>query len=84
MVRKRTRREIVRLIITLLDVEPRVARRMAAPMDTWLEDLHLYIQAATGWDNDPPHGGSMRDGTDKGAIGAPRIGTTTSTSRFST
>lgn len=52
MARKRYQRNIVRLSITLQDVKPRVARRMDVPSDTYLNDLHLYIQAAMGWDND--------------------------------
>ena len=83
MARKRNRRDIVRLSITLLHVEPKVARRMDVPLDTYLDDLHLYIQAAMGWDND--HAWDlMRDGKDKGSFGVPRIGATCSTRRFST
>ena len=52
MTRKRNQFDIVRLSITLQYVEPRVARRMDVPSDTYLDDLHLYIQAAMGWDND--------------------------------
>ena len=52
MARKRNQRDIIRLSITLQHVEPRVARRMDVPSDTYLYDLHLYIQAAMGWDND--------------------------------
>ena len=51
MARKRTRSEIVRLSITLQYVQPRVARRMDVPANTNLEHLHLYIQAAMGWEN---------------------------------
>ncbi len=46
------RREIVRLSVTLQYVDPDVKRRMDVPIDTKLEDLHLYLQAAMGWDND--------------------------------
>ena len=46
------KREIVRLSISLQNVEPRVARRVDVPSDTYLDDLHLYIQAAMGWDNE--------------------------------
>ena len=48
---KRNQLDIVRLSITLLHVEPRVARRMDVPAHTHLDDLHLYIQAAMGWGN---------------------------------
>ncbi len=48
MVRKRN---IVRLSITLLHVEPKVARRMDVYADTTLEELHYYLQAAMGWEN---------------------------------
>ena len=51
MARKRNQRDIVRLSITLQYVEPRVARRMDVPVNTNLEDLHSYIQAAMGWYN---------------------------------
>ena len=60
MARKRNRRDIVRLSITLLHVEPKVARRMDVPLDTYLDDLHLYIQAAMGWDNDHAWGFDAR------------------------
>ena len=52
MARKRNQFDIVRLSITLLYVKPRVARRMDVPAHTYLDDLHLYIQAAMGWEND--------------------------------
>ena len=52
MPRKPRQRNIVRLSITLKYVEPKVARRMDVPLDTRLDDLHLYIQAAMGWDDD--------------------------------
>lgn len=52
MAPKRNQRDIVRLSITLQYVEPRVARRMDVHSDTYLHDLHLYLQAAMGWDND--------------------------------
>ncbi|MDE0005192.1 MAG: plasmid pRiA4b ORF-3 family protein [Rhodospirillaceae bacterium] len=51
MAKSRNPFNIVRLSITLLYVEPRVARRMDVRSDTNLEDLHLYIQAAMGWEN---------------------------------
>ena len=51
MTRKHQQPGIVRLSITLLYVEPKVARRMDVPADTRLGDLHLYIQAAMGWEN---------------------------------
>ncbi len=43
--------DIIRLGITLLHVEPKVARRMDVPADTDVDCLHLYIQAAMGWKN---------------------------------
>ncbi len=49
---KRNQRDIVRLSITLQYVEPKVARRMDVHAATHLDDLHLYIQAAMGWEND--------------------------------
>ncbi|MCY4460659.1 MAG: plasmid pRiA4b ORF-3 family protein [Albidovulum sp.] len=52
MAKKRNKFGIVRLNITLLYVSPKVTRRMDVPSDTNLEDLHYYIQAAMGWDND--------------------------------
>jgi len=51
MARKHQQPGIVRLSITLLYVEPKVARRMDVPADTYLDDLHLYIQAAMGWED---------------------------------
>ena len=51
MARKRSQVGIVRLSITLLYVEPKVARRMDVYADTQLYSLHDYIQAAMGWDD---------------------------------
>lgn len=51
MARKRNQSGIVRLSITLQYVAPTAARRMDVRSDTHLEDLHLYIQAAMGWEN---------------------------------
>ena len=51
MAKKRNQFNIVRLSITLQYVVPTVARRMDVRADTHLEDLHLYIQAAMGWEN---------------------------------
>ncbi len=42
---------IARLKITLDDVEPRVMRRVEVPLDIRLDDLHLAIQVAMGWEN---------------------------------
>jgi hypothetical protein len=42
---------IVRLKITLDDVEPRVLRRIEVPLTIKLDRLHLTIQAAMGWTN---------------------------------
>jgi hypothetical protein len=41
----------VRLKIVLLDVEPKVVRRLDVPLDISLDRLHLAIQAAMGWTN---------------------------------
>ena len=51
MTRKRGQFNIVRLSITLKYAVPTVARRMDVRSDTPLEALHLYIQAAMGWEN---------------------------------
>ena len=56
----RTRIEIVRLSITLLKVHPRVARRMDVPVNTHLDVLHQYVQAAMGWNNDHAWGFEAR------------------------
>ena len=42
---------IARLKITLDDVEPKVLRRIEAPLAIRLDRLHLTIQAAMGWTN---------------------------------
>lgn len=42
---------IVRLKITLDDVEPKVLRRIEIPLSIRLDRLHLTIQAAMGWTN---------------------------------
>jgi hypothetical protein len=42
---------IARLKITLDDVKPAVIRRIDVPLDIWLDQLHLAIQAAMGWAN---------------------------------
>jgi hypothetical protein len=42
---------IVRLKVTLDDVEPKVLRRIEAPVDIKLDQLHLTLQAALGWTN---------------------------------
>ena len=60
MAERRNRFDIVRLSITLQNVKPRVARRMDVPANTHLDELHLYIQAAMGWDNDHAWGFSAR------------------------
>ena len=60
MARKRNQRDIVRLSITLQFVNPKVARRMDVSSDTYLDDLHLYIQAAMGWENDHAWGFEAR------------------------
>jgi hypothetical protein len=42
---------IVRLKVTLDDVEPKVLRRIEVPADIKLDRLHLTLQAALGWSN---------------------------------
>ena len=42
---------IVRLKVTLNDVEPKVLRRIEVPLDIKLDRLHLILQAALGWTN---------------------------------
>jgi hypothetical protein len=42
---------IVRLKVTLNDVEPKVLRRIEVPADIKLDRLHLILQAALGWTN---------------------------------
>jgi len=42
---------IVRLKVTLDDVEPKVLRRIEVPLDIELDRLHLTLQAALGWTN---------------------------------
>ncbi len=43
--------QIVRLKISLDRIRPPVWRRIEVPIDMTLEELHLVIQAAMGWDN---------------------------------
>ena len=43
--------EIARLRIELDEVQPRVMRRIEAPLAMRLDDLHLAIQIAMGWEN---------------------------------
>ena len=43
--------DIARLRIDLDEVRPRVWRRVEVPVDIRLDDLHLVIQAAMGWEN---------------------------------
>jgi hypothetical protein len=42
---------ILRLKVTLDDVEPKVLRRIEVPADIALDRLHLALQAALGWTN---------------------------------
>jgi len=42
---------ILRLKVTLDDVEPKVLRRIEVPVDIKLDRLHLTLQAALGWTN---------------------------------
>src|SRR5260370_27760338 len=44
-----TAQSIARLKITLGDVEPKVLRRLEAPLAMPLDRLHLALQAAIGW-----------------------------------
>jgi hypothetical protein len=46
-----TAESIARLKITLDDVEPKVLRRIEAPLTMPLDRLHLALQAAIGWTN---------------------------------
>jgi hypothetical protein len=40
---------IVRLKVTLEDVEPKVMRRLDVPLKIRLDRLHLVLQVAMGW-----------------------------------
>jgi len=42
---------VLRLKVTLDDVEPKVLRRIEVPADIRLDRLHLTVQAALGWTN---------------------------------
>jgi hypothetical protein len=42
---------IARLKITLDEIEPTVMRRVEVPADIRLDDLHLVVQIAMGWEN---------------------------------
>ena len=42
---------IFQVKIALLDIEPAIWRRVLAPAETTLEQLHEVIQAASGWWN---------------------------------
>ena len=42
---------VLRLKVTLDDVEPKVLRRIEVPADIKLDRLHLTLQAALGWTN---------------------------------
>ena len=42
---------VLRLKVTLIDVEPKVLRRIEVPADIGLDRLHLTLQAALGWTN---------------------------------
>jgi hypothetical protein len=42
---------VLRLKVTLNDVEPKVLRRIEVPADIKLDRLHLTLQAALGWTN---------------------------------
>ena len=42
---------VLRLKVTLDDVEPKVLRRIEVPADIRLDRLHLTLQAALGWTN---------------------------------
>ncbi len=60
MARSKREQTIFRLSITLLYVEPKVVRKLDVPSDIRLDDLHLYIQAAMGWENDHLWGFELR------------------------
>lgn len=45
------RRSVVRIKVTLKDVEPVVMRRLEVPLKIRLDRLHLVLQAAMGWTN---------------------------------
>ncbi len=42
---------IVEIKVTLKDVKPRVSRVLQVSADIWLDELHLTLQAAMGWEN---------------------------------
>jgi len=44
-------RSVYQLKVILCDVSPAVWRRILVPGDTYLDELHLMIQAAMGWQN---------------------------------
>jgi len=50
-----TTKRIYQLKVTLLDMAPPVWRRIQTPGSTYLDDLHLIIQAAMGWQNSHLH-----------------------------
>ncbi len=42
--------------VALNDIEPRIWRRIWVAADTRLDELHLILQGAMGWDNCHLHG----------------------------
>ena len=46
---------VYELRVKLLDVAPEVWRRVLVPRDITLENLHLVVQRAMGWDNEHLH-----------------------------
>jgi hypothetical protein len=46
-----TERSVCQLKVTLREVNPSVWRRIRIPGSTYLDELHLMIQAAMGWQN---------------------------------
>ena len=44
-------RSVYQIKITLLEIEPTIRRRVQVRGDTYLDELHLMIQAVMGWQN---------------------------------
>lgn len=54
---------IFELEISLLDIKPRIWRRIAVPHDIKLNHLHYIIQIVFGWTDSHLHGFTADDGT---------------------